>query len=223
MHTCVCFLCSLLFLLAFVCCCCCFPSWFVLFSSCFSPSSLHLRMPALCIYIVDYTVYDMRTVNRGALNTKSKDRTEEKESKKGEKHREKFLLLLLLLFWLLQWRRPRIELRKIVFFLISNEFWSKISPIFFATIRKILTFKRFDFFLVGSNQNARHCIPLFSLCLPSHCVDISLLIFLCNCVHVCVSVLSAYAIVTCCCSWNKKMKRVNSKVIERSTERKRKK
>lgn len=36
-------------------------------------------------------------------------------------------------------------------------------------------------------------------------------------VHLCV-LLSAYAIVTCCCSWNKKMKRENNKVIERPTE-----
>lgn len=80
----------------------------IFFFSCFSASSL-LHMHVLCIYTVDYTVYDMRSVNWRALNTNSKDRTGKKQRKERNRERErgKFLsLLLLLLYQLVQWRRP---------------------------------------------------------------------------------------------------------------------
>lgn len=187
MHTCVCFLCSLLFLLAFIhCCCCycCFASWFVFFSASFSRFSPSF---VLCIYIVDYMVYDMRAVNRGALNTKLEDRTEEKESKKGEKHREKKSVVLLLLFWLLQWRRPTVERSKIVSFFyirwifiqnLTDHFWD--NQWLFAKPSEFWTIS----FLVSAFESK--CTPLSFTVFFIFAVPLCVRLFIFSCASVCM-------------------------------------
>lgn len=50
---------------------------------------LFFSISVLCVFtlwIIRCMICAAHTVNRGALNTKSKDRTEKKENKKGEKH-----------------------------------------------------------------------------------------------------------------------------------------
>lgn len=186
--------------------CCCFlfrgsssSLYFLLLIFFLSTSSFLLLMQyfVLYIYIVDYTVYDMRTVDWGASNMKWKDRTREKERKKERRETERNISVVVGVTVASVYHR----VRKSSFMFVSKEFWPRILTNLFAkklenqtNFRSVFLLCSVKFISELSNWIESKCTPLHFTVFFIFAVALyaCFLIFLgCVCV-----LLSAYAIVT---------------------------